>query len=914
MSVLNNGINLLLAADAAASGYQVSRSLRFNASDSAFLSRAVPTAGSLTAWTWAGWVKRSSFDTTNNLFAVYPGSNFANIRFVNQNIDFAEYTGGSYSGRKITTAVFRDPSAWYHIVATWDTTNGTAADRMRLYVNGVRVDAFSTSTNPGPSATSVINTAVTHRIGTFEGSTEFFNGYLADVHFLDGIATDPSSFTDTDAITGQLVPKAYTGSYGTNGFRLAFDSYATTAALGTDTSGTGTTWTVNNFSSNPNPIYSNNLLAGDGTNTIINRTNGFDGNIATQSVNPSGANNDNADFLVTFSPPITVSTGLRFYAFAATSRTISFQVNSLTRQSVTNSATDWIDTGFTGTLTSLRMRNTNGTQQALNAIEVNSIILVDGAGANNDSLVDTPTSGSTVDTGLGGQVTGNYCTWNPLLPPSTTLSNGNLDCTTSGNGNMTGGTVGVSSGKWYFEITYTGGGACSIGIAPPGFRAELGSSATSYAYKSSGVKYTNGSDTSYGASYSSGDVIGVALDLDAGTLVFYKNGTSQGTAFSSLSGTFTPGFGRYTATETSCSANFGQRAFAYTAPSGFKALVDTNLPAPVVAKPDQVFQTKLYTGNGGTQNITGLAFNPDFVWIKQRSGTNSHRLFDSVRGTTKQLYSDLTFAEDISADSLTAFNSDGFSVGSMNAVNISSGSFVSWNWDAGTTTVTNTAGSISSQVRANASAGFSVVTYTATGSTLTVGHGLGVAPQMIIIKGRTSTASWAVYTKAVGTSAFLLLNSTAAAQNYNVWNNTSPTSTVFTVGAPFDEANTAGVNHVAYCFAPVSGYSSMGSYVGNGSSDGPFVFTGMRPRWLLVKSSSYVDEWRIYDAVRLGYNAVATVLTPGDSQAEGATGYPIDLLSNGFKLRGPGGPINESGQTYIYCAFAESPFQYARAR
>jgi hypothetical protein len=257
----------IITEDRASGALVVDGSLRFDSAKSNYLTRTPASTSSQTTWTWSGWVKRSSFDSTNNLFAVYPGSNFANIRFVNQNIDFAVYNGGSYSGRKITTAVFRDPSAWYHIVATWDTTNGTAADRMRLYVNSVRVDAFSTSTDPSSSATSVINTAVTHRIGTFEGSTEFFNGYLSSVYFIDGQALDASYFGYTDALTNTWRPKKLSSSvaFGTNGFYLPFDG---SAPIGQDQSGRGNNWTPVNFGG------SNTLEKATGALPILNTDGG----------------------------------------------------------------------------------------------------------------------------------------------------------------------------------------------------------------------------------------------------------------------------------------------------------------------------------------------------------------------------------------------------------------------------------------------------------------------------------------------------------------------------------------------------------------------------------------------------------------------------------------------------------------
>ena len=323
----------------------------------------------------------------------------------------------------------------------------------------------------------------------------------------------------------------------------------------------------------------------------------------------------------------------------------------------------------------------------------------------------------------------------------------------------------------------------------------------------------------------------------------------------------------------------------------------------------------LYTGNGSTQSISGLAFSPDLVWLKSRSsGGYAHRLNDTVRGATKELYSNLTSAEFTDASGLTAFNSDGFSVGSTPGYNENTGTYVSWAWDAGTSTVSNTAGSITSQVRANASAGFSVVTYTGTGANATVGHGLGVAPGFIIIKNRSSATNWRVYHSALGNTKVLFLSAGTSDTSSVYWNNTSPTSTVFSVGSD-DGANGNTNLMVAYCFAPVVGYSSFGSYVGNGSSDGPMVWTGLRPRFLIYKRTDAADTvgWIMIDSARDPYNVATKYIVANGSTAEGTTNV-VDFLSNGFKLRVPGADGNVSGGTYIYYAVAENPFQYARAR
>jgi hypothetical protein len=321
---------------------------------------------------------------------------------------------------------------------------------------------------------------------------------------------------------------------------------------------------------------------------------------------------------------------------------------------------------------------------------------------------------------------------------------------------------------------------------------------------------------------------------------------------------------------------------------------------------------KLYTGNGSTQTISGLGFSPDLVWYKSRSSSSwNHGLFDVIRGTSKQLFSNNTNAEG-TYSGVTSFNSDGFTLGSDNGGNESGGSMVAWCWDAGTSTVTNTQGSITSSVRANATAGFSIVTWTGAGSSGTIGHGLGVEPHWIIVKNRTGSAdNWSVYTKTSGAGKQIYLNLTDAVGSGSVFPS-APTSTVMTIGGGYVGSS---IQSVAYCFAPVSGYSSFGSYTGNGSSDGPFVYTGFRPKWVLVKMSSGTSSWQLLDSARSDINVIDDALFPNLSNAETATSaYNTDFLSNGFKIRDADSFRNGNGSTFIYAAFAESPLNYSRAR
>jgi hypothetical protein len=532
--------------------------------------------------------------------------------------------------------------------------------------------------------------------------------------------------------------------------------------------------------------------------------------------------------------------------------------------------------------------------------------------AGNDSLVDTPTSYGT-DTGAGGEVRGNYSTWGAPYAAAAGLSNGNLDFLAPTTMNAFG-SISVTSGKWYWEILNSGTGLSYVGIMDSTITSATDTSwsTQSRAYVSGGSKY-NGSSSSYGSSWAAGDVIGFALDLDSNSLTFYKNGVSQGVAFSTgLIGKEWKPF-VYGSSGSGCSANFGQRPFAYTAPSGFKALCDTNLPAPVVAKSSDYFQTTLWTGNGGSQSISSLSFSPDFVWIKARSaGSTDHCLFDTIRGATKGLHSNQTIAEWTDTATLTAFNSNGFTLAGHPYTNGNGTTYAGWAFDAGATTTTNTAGSITSSCRTNQSSGFSIATFTAPSSgSATIGHGLGVEPHMIIIKSRDQAYNWCVYHKALTSNAYFLnLNTTAAQSNAsNIWNNTTPTSTVFSLGSGYAGAGAT----VAYLFSPVAGYSSFGSYTGNGSADGPFVYTGFRPRWVMIKRSDAVGSWGVLDTARNTFNVSDKLLWANLSDAEG-TYTILDILSNGFKLRESTNGYNTSTGTYIYAAFAENPFQYARAR
>jgi hypothetical protein len=316
------------------------------------------------------------------------------------------------------------------------------------------------------------------------------------------------------------------------------------------------------------------------------------------------------------------------------------------------------------------------------------------------------------------------------------------------------------------------------------------------------------------------------------------------------------------------------------------------------------------------------------VWIKERNGAADHGLYDAVRGVQKQMESNTITAESTETTGLTAFGTDGFTVGALAQLNTNTDTYVAWNWNAGGSNQTISVGqyatspanvpSIASTVSANTTAGFSVLTYNPGNTSGTIGHGLGVAPQFIIVRSRTNSGGdpWGVYHVSLGNTKYLRLNTTdAEATLSTVWNNTSPTSTVVSIGTS-DIVSSADTSFIMYCFAPVAGYSAFGSYTGNGSTDGPFVYLGFRPRFIMIKESSSTGSWSMLDTARSPSNAAGTntTLWANLTDAEGGAAAALDILSNGFKIRDTDSDKNTNAQTYIYAAFAEFPFKYSLAR
>ena len=781
MSILGSN---MLAGAAGRARHEIERSLRFNSGDAAYLNRTPGSAGNRRTFTFSCWCKRSKLGIDATLFSAATNTdNFFKFAFKDDNrFEINTYENGD-STQMFTTAVFRDVSSWYHIVVAFDTTQATAANRVKLYVNGTQVTAFDNNTLPPQNRETVANATGEHQVGNQINNTRYFDGYIAEVNQVDGLQLGPEFFGQTELETGAWIPKQYSGSYGTNGFHLKFadNSAATATTLGKDSSGKGNNFTPNNFS-------------------------------------------------------------------------------------VT-------------------------------------------AGADNDSLFDTPTN--------------NFCTANSVYAPSSQslmdFANGNLDvgqAATNKNCSIAA-TFGMSTGKWYWEVTNKGSqNFRCIGMQTAEATAWRGTGTV--LYRSDGQKFIDGTNSLYGASYTTNDVLGFAYDADAGSLTVYKNNTSQGVIFSSGAGkTYMPCVHDDNAGSGVTyfhNLNFGQRAFAYTPPAGFRALNAKNLPVPTIPNGAKYFDTVLYTGNGSSQNITGLGFAPDFVWGKAKSTSHWHTLVDIVRGAGNLLFSNSGNQEEKNVTGISAFLSNGFTVGDQgNALNNSGESYVAWSWKAGGAASNNSDGSTNGLVSANPDAGFSIVGYTGTGSETTVGHGLGVTPGMIWVKNRDAVEGWIIDSRLITGNANGTLHFNTDAE-YTGGTNQFGThsSSIFTVKTS-GNINTSGQGYVAYCFAEVEGYSKFGSYTGNFNVEGPFIYTGFRPAFILVKSVGDTGHWLILDSARDTYNYASKSLFPSNADSELLGFNEIDFLSNGFKLRNPDRPSNFS-VGYVYMAFAETPFKYANAR
>ena len=1036
----------LLQAGFGSSGddYTIDDSLRFRASASAYLNRTPASAGNRKTWTLSWWAKRGALGSTG--FTVFSAGTTASdtgelvIKYDNNYPDSLAIQTGTTNIR-FTNALYRDPSAWHHVVVAFDTTQATAANRHKVYVNGEEITSFNLSNNLAQNTDTAVNNNVTQEIGVFARiNTQYFDGYLTEVQMIDGQQLTADDFGEYDA-NGTWKPKEYTGTYGTNGFYLPFrnptvgtvsadylvvaggggGTYANAGGGGEVIESTSQTLSLNtsyavtvgaggaggnpgadgsnsvfatdtaNSGKRPTSAYGaagtsgNGTLGGTGRNVgsppFLGGGGGGDGQVgANASGSAAGAGGNGTSSSITGTPVLygagggggAEGSGTRGLGgntgggngtgvlgspagSAGAANTgggggggdggnttlghaggsgvviISYAgAQQFNGGTITSSGGNTIHTFTTSDILTPVFNDSSGND---NNWTGNNFNVSDSTATTYDLMKDTP---SLVDENAG-----NFCTLNPLdtTNSATAPTNGNLTAPTNvGAYRRIGSTIQLPrSGKWYFEThcdSFSSFPTFAVGLAQKPFDTTGGNSvgtlSTEWGYNGqSGTLVNNNTAISSGVNtVTTNDIMQIAYDGSTGKVWFGKNNTWQGAGSPNPATDTAPNYtGVYDVFPVviqnwaAMSINFGQRPFAYTPPTGFKKLNTFNLPDSTIEDGSDYFNTVLYTGNGGAQAITGVGFTPSFIWAKSRSNAYDNLLVDAVRGGGFGLKSNTTGAE-LASGWVSSFNSDGFTynVGGATPANANGATYVAWNWKANGSGVSNTDGSITSTVSATTTAGFSIVSYTGTGANATVGHGLGVAPSMMIVKGRDSAGSWAVYHANANASPasgrlYLQLPNAFTAQA-TAWNSTVPSSTVFSVGSLTDtNQNTNAM--IAYCFAPVEDYSSFGSYTGNGSTDGPFVYTGFRPAWVLFKrvDNAFGADWIILDTARDTYNSMLNRLNPNGANAENATAANlVDYTSNGFKIRSTLAGMNTNGGTIIYAAFAENPFKNANAR
>ena len=595
----------------------------------------------------------------------------------------------------------------------------------------------------------------------------------------------------------------------------------------------------------------------------------------------------------------------------------------------TFSAVEFTDTGFTLQTTDQAFNLSGGSYIYIAFADTREYAFWRDYSGNNNNW--TPNNLTEYDE-VKDSPTNNWCTLSPLdIASGLTLNQGNLSVGgTNASRPRAKGTMSIpSSGNWYWEVVPLGNATTNMCFGVTGDDTTLGGFPDKAG--DSGIRRVD-------VAFSIGDIIGLKLNRTTGKLQYRINaGTwADVTQVPTVSTTLDllPLFQIDGSDNRDAQFNFGQDSsfaghkpaqgntddngygdFYYAPPTGYLALCTANLPDATVI-PSEHFNTVLWTGNGTSQSITGVGFQPDWSILKKRNSAGQHMVFDVLRGVYEEINTNTTEGDTTRTNTLTSFDSDGFSVGDHGDVNSSSDTFVGWNWKANGAGVSNTDGSITSTVSVNTSAGFSIVSYTGTATdNQTFGHGLSQAPEMVIVKNRTEggsvQAGWQIYHKDTANNYYLQFTTAAKAAGAEAWNSTTPTSSVVHIG---NSTHTNQVDdYIAYCFHSVDGFSKVGSYTGNGStSDGTFVYTGFRPAFVLIKCSSNADDWHgPYDSER-GENPSNPLVYANLSSAENAGTNHIDQLSNGFKLRSDN--INQSGRTFIYIAFAENPFKHTNAR
>lgn len=815
-----------------------------------------------------------------------------------------------------STAQLRDPNAWYHFMIIADSSE------VKLHVNGENI---FTNTSGWSSGTNAFGD--TMKFDTLNEVANTIEYYLAEVNFLDGTkATVGTDFgrTNADGVWVPVAPNFTAAQYGTNGFRMVFDNKDN---LGDDSAPTGASghttardFTATGFGISTVRKWSNDLsLDANSTESsthVFERA--FDNNTGTVATN----NEATGSFTFNPNPAISFSSSVKVRvndSGGSPTATIGSTSVNLTANSLTTVVSGSGSFGAGGD--ALVVANT-GSNPQLCQIEVDGVVLVNNT-SNDIDYEDTPTN--------------NHATLNPLLGRSATLNfeKANLRAQFGGGGShsgMAGFGIPGSSGKYYWEVTLQEQKEGVVGIVSSDFDLEKGSnifqdeSAGWGWFVSEGTRENNNTEVSNSHTVPNvGDTIGFLLDTDAGECTIEINGEAQtannGAKFTNIPTASTKRIYPYyrlggASGDANLDWNFGQMPFVHE-PSGFKHVATNSLGEPTIKNARDHFGVVTYTGTTGDTAVTGLDFQPDFVWIKRRDSTGSHILADSLRGVHIGVHSDSNATEFDDDSTVKAFDSptNGFTVGNNSQAGALDNTFVAWCWKCNESFTPSVSGVTNASGKRNKTAGFSILTYTGNNSSGTITHGLDSAPEFIMFKRRTVQDNWVVYHASVGATKSLTLDLAGGEANSSFLSNTAPTGPS---GSPASTITLGGVsgangtgNFVAWCWHSVPGYSKIGSYKGNGdtSGDGSFIYTGFKVGWVMIKRTDSTDaNWRIYDTTRNPHNENKNALRADLSNNETSDSNGVDLLSNGFKIIWGNAEVNTDNVQYVYMAFAENPF------
>jgi len=995
--VFQNNILSGVGGQGAGAGITVDESCLFNPGDSPRLYRTPTVAGNQVMGSLSLWYKRSGLTTIMQLFNAGAGND---ITFnASDQLTFADSSGVSY----ITTQVFRDTTAWGHLLFAWNTSNATAGDRLRIYHNGVEITAFGTETDPSAGDTFGISKGDTRKtVGANESDTEEFDGYLSQVYLVDGQQLTPTDFGEFSS-NGVWRPIAYSAGGSTaSALTLAFtdsavDSTTQTTftfssvdigtaasdrkvvvAVGGQVSGsTQTSVTVGGESCTLAAVHSSSQVGrvafweidlATGTSEDIVVVFGQSNNCAgigvwaltgdmvvydtikdSRSGNPTGEITCPAGSVIMGYELVNISPNSTFTWAGITENFDATVENNQAQHTGASLAFAGAQDDLTITVTPSGSPTAAAQAMVVIAYAPRATTygttgfkfdFADSADLGNDVSGlsnDYTSSGLDADDQVVDTPTNNF----PTILRNTSIvsmSEGNLqvDSISSVTWHTVVCTLRLpSTGKWCYEVERINNGVSNHGFMGDtnplkGFwgvntQAAVSNNFTSYylGYSESSVQVDGVASSVSGlVAVANGGLLQMLLDQDAGTMAYYANGVLQKewTGNNTMAYVYAMLFGD-TWGVPHVRLDFGQNGFTRV-DTDYNYISTANFPEPTILDGTANFQTTLYTGDGSIRNIDqteNSTFQPDFVWLKNRSQADDHMAIDAARGVTKQINPDGSDVEVTDANGLTSFDADGFGLGTgANGYNDNLENFVAWQWLAGGGAGSaNAVGSITTTTTTvNTTAGISIGTYTGTGVAATIGHGLGVVPAMVIAKCRNDGTGagqghWYVYHGANTTAPetdYLLLNTNAATVDLaTIWNDTTPTSTVFSIGTGIG-VNENTNTYIYYAFADVEGFSHFGNYIGNGNVRGAPAIVGFKPAYVMIKKTTGTGGWVIYDSQRSPYNEIDDQLIADTTAAETTGSEEIDFTATGFQIRTADSDVNTSAANYIYAAFAEHPF------